>query len=147
MIKKRISILTLILLFFISTTGLPVFYHYCEVVGKSTLTECSDCMVEQQETSSCCAEEIPQNNLKFKSEQSSCCVDKFDYKKIEDDFSQNGSSNLFNQNSVIISDATILTSEKNETHPHQNSFDLPPPKFGKQLLKTIHQLKLDPSVY
>lgn len=143
--KKKISILTLILLFFISTTGLPVFYHYCEINGESSFTECSDCVIEEQEISTCCAEENTKDNLKPGVENSSCCFDKFDLKKIEDDFSQISNSNLTIHNCIFISDATFLQSEKSETNWQNNNLNLPPPKFGKYLLKTIHQLKLDPA--
>ena len=140
---KRTKILTLIFLFFISTTGLPVFYHYCEMMGVNSLSECEMCSSEEEREFSCCSEELFEDAPQIASNKSSCCIDQFDYKKIEDDFSQNFNSNtkLFNLITAVKS-STLLFNEV-EKHSQQHTYDLPPPKFGKQLLYTIHQLKLD----
>jgi hypothetical protein len=114
MMKKRISILTLALLFLVSTTGMPIWSHYCEMIGKKSLSECGDCKIEEVEVVSCCSEMTSENQLQYASENSNCCIDEFDYKKIED-----------------------------KKYSQQTNYNLPPPKFGKQLLNTIHQLKLD----
>ncbi len=93
---------------------------------------------------SCCSEEISDNDLKFSSEKSNCCVDEFDYKKIEDNFFQTVSSNLITNNLIIAElQLTTLESQDEEKYSQQTNYDLPPPKFGKQLLNTIHQLKLN----
>lgn len=140
--KKKISILTIVFLFFISTTGLPVWSHYCEMMGKKSLNECDACIVETQ--TSCCSEEQLTAKIKITAENSSCCFDIFDYKKIEDDFFQTITSNLI----PIITVSTelhlsSLDSQNENEFSEKTNFDLPPPKFGKELLNTIHQLKLD----
>ena len=144
MMKKKISILFLITLFLISTTGLPIWSHYCEMMGKKSLSECEDCSIEEVEIISCCSEQTAENQLQFTSENSNCCIDEFDYKKIEDNFFQTVSSNIITNNLIIAElQLTTLESQDEEKYSQQTNYNLPPPKFGKQLLNTIHQLKLD----
>lgn len=144
MMKKRISISILTLLFLISTTGMPIWSHYCEMMGKKSLSECGDCKIEEVEVTSCCSETILDDQLQYSSSNSNCCVDEFDYKKIEDNFFQTVSSNLITNNLIIAElNLTTLESQDEEKYSQNSNYDLPPPKFGKELLNTIHQLKLD----
>lgn len=141
---KRFFILSLTFTFLVSTTGLPFFYHYCEMIGKKSLSECSDCVEEKEETFSCCSMEEPEFETQIKSEYSTCCIDEFDYKKIEDNFFQTITSNLIPITSVISALYLFsIDSQSENKFSEQTNYDLPPPKFGKQLLNTIHQLKLD----
>jgi hypothetical protein len=141
MIKKRISILTLTILFLVSTTGLPIWSHYCEIMGKKSLNECEACIIETR--SSCCSDELLNAKLKITSDNSSCCVDEFDYKKIEDDFSHVLNTN-FTASTILLEpiNSSIVDADQ-QKYLTQNNFDLPPPKSGRQLLQTIHQLKID----
>ncbi|MGB5531277.1 MAG: hypothetical protein WBQ32_15020 [Ignavibacteriaceae bacterium] len=144
MMQKKISILTLTSLFLVSTTGLPFFYHYCEMIGKKSLSECSDCVEEKEETFSCCSIEEPDFETQLKAENSSCCIDEFDYKKIEDNFFQTITSKLIPINSVISElHLSSIDSQSENKFSEQTSFNLPPPKYGKQLLHSLHQLKID----
>jgi hypothetical protein len=145
MLKKRILISTLTLLFLVSTTGLPIWTHYCEMMNKRSNSECEMCKDEIEKVEpACCSEEIQNNKLQVSVDNSTCCVDQFDYKKIEDNFSQTLNPN---KNLLFIAVATLSTAtidlNKSETHTQQNNYNLPPPKFGKLLLQTIHQLKID----
>jgi hypothetical protein len=144
MMKKKISILTLTILFVVSTTGMPIWSHYCEMMGKKSLSECHACAEEKEEAFSCCFMEEPDYDIQLKAENSSCCVDEFDYKKIEDDYFQTITSNLIPITSFITElHLTSLDSQSEKIFSQQTNYDLPPPKFGKQLLNTIHQLKID----
>jgi hypothetical protein len=141
---KRILILPLAFTFLVSTIGLPIFYHYCEMLGKKSLSECGDCKIEEAEVVSCCSEMTLENQLQYTSENSSCCVDEFDYKKIEDDFFPTISTNTISVTTVISElQLTSLDSQSENKFSEQTNYNLPPPKFGKQLLNTIHQLKID----
>lgn len=145
MTKKKISILSLVILFLISTTGLPIWSHYCEMMGKRTNNGCEMCKAEIEKVySDCCFEEVSENNLILTGETGSCCIQEFDFKKINDDYSQTFSSKL---NKVSIGCVTLhssaLNSDKTRTNSQQINYNLPPPKFGKHLLFTIHQLKLE----
>jgi hypothetical protein len=143
--KKRISILILTILFVVSTTGLPIWSHYCEMMGKRSSSECEMCKVEMEKVEpSCCSEETPDNQRQVYTENSNCCVDVFDFNKIEDDFFQTITSNLIPITSVVTElHLTSLDSQNENIFSQQTNYDLPPPKFGKELLSTIHQLKLD----
>ena len=144
MMKKKISILTLTILFVVSTTGMPIWSHYCEMMGKKSLSECQACAEEKEETFSCCSMEESDFEIQLKAEESNCCFDEFDYKKIEDNFFQSITSNLIPITSVIteLHLSTLDYQNENKFAQHTN-YNLPPPKFGKQLLNTLHQLKID----
>jgi RecJ-like exonuclease len=145
MMKKKISILTLTFLFLVSTTGLPIYSHYCEMMGKRSSSECEMCKAEIEKVeSSCCSENTSDNNLKLTNEKSTCCVQEFDFKKINDDYSQSFNSNFKIASVAFVSlNSSTLSSDKTETHSQQVNCNLPPPKFGIQLLHTIHQLKIN----
>lgn len=143
MMKKKISILTLTILFLVSITGMPIWSHYCEMIGKKSLSECGECKIEEVEVTSCCSETSPHDQLKYSSSNSKCCFDEFDFKKIEDNFSQTTNTIVVSL-SVTLAASDLSTFESEiEKHSQNSNYDLPPPKFGKELLNTIHQLKLD----
>lgn len=143
--KKRISISVLTLLFLVSTTGLPIWTHYCEMMGKRTNNKCEMCKAEMQKAeTSCCSEDVNNNVLKLSTEKPICCIQEFDYKKIEDNFSQPITVKLIVANDVAGKLIDEVINPKNEkAQSYLNTYNLPPPKFGKQLLQTIHQLKID----
>jgi len=73
-----------------------------------------------------------------------CCVVAFDYKKIEDNFSQPITFKLIfanNVNELLVDEA--INHENVKIQSNLNTCNLPPPKYGKELLNTIHQLKID----
>ena len=87
MMKKRISISILTLLFLVSTTGLPVSYHLCKMMEQRSLNECEVCKAKIEKIEpSCCSEEISQHSVLIKSQNPVCCQDEFVYNKIEDEF-------------------------------------------------------------
>ncbi|HEY6436045.1 MAG TPA: hypothetical protein VIY47_05610 [Ignavibacteriaceae bacterium] len=145
MMKKKISILTLTILFLVSTTGLPIWSHYCEMNGNRSSGDCDMCKIDIEEIeSTCCSEENPFEKLQVSSENFTCCIDSFDYKKIEDNFSQPISLRLIFSSEIIGTTIDEVVKQENvKTQSYLNTHNLPPPKFGKQLLHTIHQLKID----
>ena len=85
--KKRILISILSLLFLVSTTGLPVTYHLCEMMQEKTLAECEVCMIEMQKVETfCCDEEKVEEPITISSVNPICCQDEFVYNKVEDEF-------------------------------------------------------------
>jgi len=84
---KKTKILSLILLFFISTTGLPVSYHLCKMMEEKSLSECEMCSSAIEEVKpSCCSEETMEYPVKISSENPVCCQNEFIYNKVEDNF-------------------------------------------------------------
>lgn len=142
--KNRFFILLIAVSFLVSTTGLPIWSHYCEMIGKKSLTECGDCKIEEVKVTSYCSETIPDEQLKYSSSNSKCCFDEFDFKKIEDNFSQSSNTVLISLSLIIVENSlTIIQSEAEKKYSKNSNHNLPPPKFGKQLLNTLHQLKID----
>src|SRR5690606_26206366 len=121
---KRILILTLTFTFLVSTTGLPLFYHYCEMMGEKSLTECERCKLETEEAeqTSCCSETIPESKLLLTDSKSNCCIDEFEYKKIEDNFSQSHQT-LITSFSTVVSRINITTSDNESEKKYSNSFN------------------------
>lgn len=92
MIIRRILISILSFLFLISTTGLPVSYHYCKMMQEKLEDECKICQAEVQESqTSCCSKKINDHSISIYPVKSVCCKDEFIYNKIEDNFLSNKS--------------------------------------------------------
>ena len=117
MMKKRIFILSFVILFLVSTTGLPVYYHYCEMMQKKSLNECEVCAEEKEEVSSCCSEKVSENTIKFSSHRPVCCQEEFVYNKVEDEFVNNKTDVNFFSSSEILYQPIILI-------PHTFDFSL-----------------------
>lgn len=77
MIKKRIYILTLTLVFLVSTTGMPIIIHYCKMMESASLQACE--MHSQEIKKSNCCETENQSSAPAKSSFSKaideCCKD------------------------------------------------------------------------
>ena len=102
MMTKRIFIISLAILFLVSTTGLPVYYHYCEMMQKKSLNECEVCAEEKEEVSSCCSNEVSENTLRFSSDRPVCCQEEFLYNKVEDEFVNNKTDvNFFSSSEIL----------------------------------------------
>lgn len=145
-IKDKLFILFIAFSFLVSTTGLPIWSHYCEMMGNRSSIECGMCetdLVSIEETS-CCSETIPENQVKISDGKSECCIDEFDYKKIEDSYSQSFNTLIYS-NQIIVGEVNVFDdgSEAENKNSNNSNNNLPPPKFGKHLLFTIHQLKIN----
>lgn len=110
MMKKRISILTLILIFLVSTTGLPVSYHLCLMMQEKSLDECDVCKEEiEKPANSCCAEETMEFPVTISSNNPICCQDEFVYNKVEDEFIYSKSEiNFFLSSENLFQPITLL---------------------------------------
>jgi hypothetical protein len=117
MMKKRIFILSFAMLFLVSTTGLPVYYQYCEMMQKKSLNECEVCAEEKEELFSCCSKEVSENTIKFSSDRPICCQEEFVYNKIEDEFVNNKTDVNYFSSIEILFQSTVLI-------PHTFDFSL-----------------------
>jgi hypothetical protein len=108
---RKTQIVSLILLFFISTTGLPAYYHYCEMMGKRSLSECEACKAKIENIeSSCCSNETPEYPVTISSDQPVCCQDAFVYNKVEDQFLFNKSEiNYFTSTQILFHSVSLIT--------------------------------------
>jgi hypothetical protein len=92
MLKKKVLISTLTLLFLVSTTGLPVTINLC----KMSAEEADQCTMHRQPVKSkCCMEETSENTLRISSTTPNCCQISFVYNKVDDQFVTNKSENNF----------------------------------------------------
>lgn len=109
MIRKT-KIISLVILFYISTTGLPVFSHYCEMMGKRSLNECEACKTEIEKIeTSCCSNESPEYPVTISSDKPVCCQDAFVYNKVEDQFIFNKSDiNSFSSPENLVQLITLI---------------------------------------
>lgn len=89
---KNKFIILLTLIFFLSTTGLPISLHYCQMQGSASLSDCEMCAPEEtEEASSCCEKEddypvqIAAKNL------DECCVTQIIESSVKDNFLLNKS--------------------------------------------------------
>ena len=90
--KKKILISTLILLFLVSTTGLPVTINLCKMAAE----DADQCTMHQKPVRSmCCMEETSDNTLRISSAVPNCCQVSFVYNKVESEFVNSKTENNF----------------------------------------------------
>jgi hypothetical protein len=156
-----ISIVALTLL--ISITGFQVYKHTCAFHNFSAVSviETPICEKDHQvieKTDDCCKieEEIIQSNccdsepitksdlIVITSQELSCCTSSIESNQLE--------SSLFPpveqkisliENYFVVISLNIIELQNSIPVIVLNNKDLPPPVFGKQLLQSIHQLKID----
>lgn len=127
MIKKA-SIITLLLLFFVSTTGLPLTIHFCNMTEKEISSTCSMHMPEKQidNMQSACNEENPVDKT-ISLEMQNCCKTELIYAKVKDSFL---SSNTETQNYLATGlnpVAEITTIQIPQTISTYSFIDISPP--------------------
>ncbi len=140
---KKFYIVSLVISFMLSTTGLTFTQHICKMIEEASAEECNMCTdLPIQETMPCCEDENLTGVIITTGNFSDCCDTQVIDNKVEDEFSLSGNTKLITSIFVISISPSILESEKEGTNFQQNKYNLPPPKFGKQLLQAIHQLKI-----
>lgn len=71
--KRKILILSLTLVFVVSTTGLPLILHYCKMMETTSLQAC-EMHTKEIKKSSCCEEE-EKDEIYFSKTIDKCCTD------------------------------------------------------------------------
>jgi hypothetical protein len=82
--KRKVSILTLSVLFFASTTALPVTLHYCKMMQSASMKVCE--MHKEVSIKTSCCEEPDESEIYFSAAYESCCSDKFIDASVKDQF-------------------------------------------------------------
>lgn len=83
--KKLVIIVTIA--FFLSTVGLPISLHFCEMQKTSSLSMCEVCALDKIEKVDSCCEEEYDFSVQLKSNNSDqCCNTKIIDKSISDNF-------------------------------------------------------------
>jgi len=124
--KKRILILTLSLLFLVSTTGLPVTINLCKMAESG---ETGKCMMHHKLISSlCCANEVSVNHPAVSSVVPDCCRTEFVYNKVKDEFVANKTDvNFFSSIQNLVQIITIVPSGVDFTFEETFYCDSSPP--------------------
>ena len=87
MIKKKIKIFSLVSIILVSTTGLPVTYHLCNMMNQKSLDDCEVCKSETEEyKASCCSMTFDDGVPAISKDNSSCCQTEFVFNKVEEEF-------------------------------------------------------------
>lgn len=98
--KKRILILTLTLLFLVSTTGLPVTINLCKMADSGDADQCT--MHQKPVKSLCCSMETSGDEISISSQTPDCCKIEFVYNKVNDEFVNNKTEvNLFSSLGIL----------------------------------------------
>jgi len=85
--RKKYIIILFIAVFALSSTGLPLTVHYCEMMNSSSIEECEMCSVEVEDVSSCCSIELPGVKLSDQ-KKGGCCETKIIGQPLQDDYVQ-----------------------------------------------------------
>ena len=123
--KKLIIIVTF--LFFLSTTGLPISMHYCEMLKITSLLKCEVCTLEENEKESSCCEDKDDYPLKLKSENSDqCCDTKIIDKSISDNFIPLKLEVKQEQSSTVVYITDLISKQLSLNHQFINESASPP---------------------
>lgn len=163
-IIKNIFTAIVVIALLISISGFQVYKHTCSAHSFSavSLIDVPVCEEDHSVTEAiddCCKSEVEEitepscyesesigdsNSIAFTSQEIECCVSSIESSQIQENLFTPAEKKIITLNIIT----TILPdTEKKSLKTKQNlvllNIDLPPPIFGKQLLHSIHQLKLD----
>ncbi len=101
---KKISILTILLLFFVSTTGLPLTVHFCNMVNKEVSATCDMGMssIQMEMMHKACHEQRANDNI-VSMKALDCCKTETIIAGIKDSFIANKTEPQKNSVSEVIS--------------------------------------------
>jgi hypothetical protein len=110
MIKKKIKIFSLVSIILVSTTGLPVTYHLCNMMNLKSLDDCEVCKSESEESNDSCCDAMDTNAglPAISKDNTSCCHTEFVFNKVEDEFLIDKIDFNFISSTQIISQAVTL---------------------------------------
>lgn len=163
-IVKNIFTTIVALTLLIGALGFQVYKHTCSAHNFSAVSlieipvcekdhqlvkEVDDCCKpETEETTepSCCEDEPidESNSVSITSQELKCCITYVQSSQIQDNLFAPIEKKILNLE-LTTSFSPLFENELSQTQQNlvlQNN-DLPPPTFGKQLLQSIHQLKID----
>jgi len=142
----------------IASGGFSLIHHYCGCSENESVyilidnSYCHEDMNDQfceielnNEPVSCCQTETPKNQTQQQcGEEGDCCSSEYHYFKT-DNFDLSGNHRV-NLDFTIAYKAIILDNQSQklltEGFTFQINNNLPPPEYGKELLYSIHQLKI-----
>ena len=134
MIKKA-SILTLLFLFFISTTGLPFSVEFCNILNKAIKTECSLLASGKDTNELSCPfemEKAADKSISFKDEN--CCSQEFITIGVKDSYISNKTEAQNQSVTIILPVSNNIFSEKELEISTYTYIDTSPPLLQSNTL-------------
>ena len=121
--KKKISVISLILLFFISTTGLPLAVNFCTMMNTPEADMCE--MHTEHKT---CEYESHKSSINSEINKDNCCKTEIIDKSICDKYIQvNNQNNNLIQHTVAVIDNVFLVADNLVVNPVKYINDASPP--------------------
>lgn len=161
-IIKNITTTIVVIAVLLSTLGLQIYSHSCKThnffassfiekpeceKNHSPVVVVDDCCkIEETEETSCCDVETGFNNHGpvIKSKDFSCCETTIQQSNSVDNlFIQADKKIVYTNIDLNFTEISKVLDQQSEQKLRISFSDIPPPLFGKVLLKSIHQLKLD----
>ena len=151
---RNIGVLFIVTLLILATGGVSVYHHVCHCAGEisaSVFIEAA-CEYDEDAPSCCSAEEIEsccteknENASRHTCHDENCCQNEVQFVKISDSFHPGIEKVLEKPCFVATAFVFIDLNEDTPLLPSSKSYsaDLPPPDTGRQILISLHQLKLD----
>ena len=126
--SKKLIIL-FIFTFLLSTTGLPISLHYCQMQGSMSLSDCEMCLTgESQEETSCCEKE-DNYPIQLKNDTNdNCCELKVIDSSVKENFLPNKNELRIDKTLFTLSlSATDLLQTSDYNKSNQNFCESSPP--------------------
>lgn len=154
-IIKQISVIFSAMILIVASGGFNLYQHYChckEKVSYSVVVESPACYEENKvntcssdELTSCCETEPYQNSDPDCESTDNCCTTEYTFLKTDifDYTIDQKKSFNFTIAFVLIPESSDAQKEYTYLEKHTFAFDLPPPDYGKELLISLHQIKID----
>ena len=158
-IIRNITVIIIVGLLIVATGGFSIYHHLCNCKGERSASVFMETTCDPQNSSpaaSCCSDqEIPScckekqsQETKHQCNGNDCCNTSIQFLKINDVF-QPGLEKI-SLKPVIAASSILFIDVKEDvlSTPIDNICfsDLPPPDSGRQIVLSLHQLKLDPSL-
>ncbi len=83
---KKFYISTFILVFLLSTTGLPLTLHLCAMQKSATLETCEMCSAKPEKVKTCCSSKADESTVFLSKAADNCCLTQLVDKKVKDEF-------------------------------------------------------------
>ena len=153
---KNIAVIFVVTLLILATGGVSIYHHICHCAGEMSASvfmeaschhensaeEASCC--HKAEMNACCAEK-PVHNSEKACHDDDCCQTSLQFLKISDSF-QTGIEKINLKPFQPITSLVIIEVAESAIQSsifNIESFALPPPETGREILISLHQLKLD----
>lgn len=124
--KRKIAKL-LIFTFFLSTVGIPISLHFCEMQRTSSFSTCKVCAAVKMEKVNSCCEEESDYPVQLKSDNSNqCCETKIIDKSISDNFMPMNVELKQDQSSTVVYLTDLISKLLSLNYQFINSVASPP---------------------